>query len=301
MSILNQTNDGLFNVLIALAKCLATIGTCKKEKLLDYCSPLSLSDQDMAKKTLRRWTQIGFFSEENDLVHFSSNLKFKYSRKHFDLDELRDDIRNLIYAERNNERFWENEKNQSADMCRLTAWMLAQDIHIFLPENFSEADDLYVSQLEMENVVRQFTNSTRWNGFTSWGVFLGFGHIETGKASGALVLDPTVAIRKAIQTILGSSQEIAVNDFLDELAELVPVIDRGHYRKEVESRLKPGKWEQPGKNDFSTSLSRALLRLRESGHIRFEERSDAGAQMKLIGRDGRVVESLTHVRKGESK
>lgn len=301
MSILNQTNDGLFNVLIALAKGLATIGTCKKEKLLDYCAPISLTDQDMAKKTLRRWTQIGFFSEENDVVQFSSNLKFTYSRKHFDLDELRDDIRNLIYARRNNERFWENEKNQSADMCRLTAWMLAQDIHIFLPENFSDADDLYVSQLNMENIVRQFTNSTRWNGFTSWGAFLGFGQTETGKASGAFVLDPTVAVRKAIQTIVCRSQERAVNDFLDELAVLVPVIDRGGYRKEVESRLKPGKWEQPRTNEFSTSLSRALLRLRESGDIRFEARSDAGARMNLIGREGRVVESVTHVRRGESK
>lgn len=300
MSILNQPSDGLFNVLVALARCVATIGVSKKERLLEYCAPLSLSDQDMAKKTLRRWTQIGLFSEENEYVQFSSDLKYKYSQKHFDLSELIDDIRNLIYAKKNNERFWESEKNQSADMCRLTSWMLAQDIHSFRPGSFSDADDLYVSQINMENVVRQFTNSTRWNGFTSWAAFLGFGQTETGRATGFFILDPTVAVRKAVQSILANSGETAIDDFLNELAELVPVVDRGAYRIEVESRLKSGRWKQPAVGELSTSLSRALLRLREAGEIRFMARSDAASQMKLIGPEGRVVESVTHVLKGEA-
>ena len=301
MAILNQTNDGLFNVLVALARCLATLGASKKQKLLDYCAPLSLSDQDMAKKTLRRWTQIGLFSEEDEVVGFASDLKYKYSRKRFELPEFTEDIRQLIFADRNNLRFWENEKNQSADMCRLTAWMLAQDVHKFQPSNFSDADDLYVTQINMPNVIRQFTNSTRWNGFTSWGAFLGFGQSETGKAVGAFMLDPTVAIRRAAHAVLSNRAETTVSDFVKELSDIVPVVDGGVYRLEVESRLKSDKWQRPAPGEVSTSLSIALLRLRESGELRFESRSDASSQMKLIGRNGRVVESVTHVRQGDAK
>ena len=299
MSILNQTNDGLFNVLVALARCLATLGASKRQKLLDYCAPYSLTDQDMAKKTLRRWTQIGLFTEDNEIISFSSDLRYKYSQSRFDLSDFTEDLRQLIFAPRNNLRFWENEKNQSADMCRLTAWMLAQDIHRFRPSNFSDADDLYVSQINMPGVIRQFTNSTRWNGFTSWGAFLGFGQIETGKATGSFILDPTAAIRRSVHAVLTNHPETPVVDFVKELSEVVPILDGGVYRLEVESRLKVDTWRRPGPNEVSTSLSRALLRLREAGDIRFESRSDASGQVKLVGRNGRIVESVTHVRRGD--
>ncbi|MBX3418328.1 MAG: hypothetical protein KF851_12050 [Pirellulaceae bacterium] len=255
----------------------------------------------MAKKTLRRWTQIGLFTEDDEVVRFSSDLKYKYSQKLFELSEFTDDLRQLIFAERNNLRFWENEKNQSADMCRLTAWMLAQDVYRFRPSNFSDADDLYVSQIDMPDVIRQFTNSTRWNGFTSWGAFLGFGQTETGKAAGEFILDPTASIRRSVHNVLSNRSETPMNQFVKELSEIVPVLDGGVYRLEVESRLKVEKWQRPGQNEVSTSLSRAFLRLRESGEIRFESRSDASGHMALIGRNGRVLESVTHVRLGVAK
>jgi hypothetical protein len=301
MSILNEPSDGLFNVLIALAKCLAATGPIKKTKLLGLCAPISLTDQGKAKTTLRRWTQIGLFCEDDEQIRFADELPTRLSSNSISLGELASSIRHLIYAASNNERFWEKEKNQSADMCRLTAWMLAQDVHRFRPSNFQEADDLYIKQVDMEGVERQFTNSTRWGGFTSWGTFLGFGRYETGRGTGEFIIDPTIAVRTPVMTLLSTKNELPVRDFLQSLASLVPVIDGGQYRREVEGKLREKEWKSPDTSDVSTSLSRALLRLRSQRIIRLEKRSDAKAQVRLLGRVGRVVESVTHVQLGDSK
>ncbi len=301
MGILNQPSDGLFNVLIVLAKCLVTFGPMKKDKLIGLCAPASITDQSMATTTLRRWTQIGLFFEDDEQIRFSGELSQKLSKRNFTLNELADSIRELIYSPQNNERFWEKDKNQSADMCRLTAWMLAQDVHRFRPSNFQQADDLYVKQVNMVGVERQFTNSTRWNGFTSWGTFLGFGGYETGRSSGQFIIDPTSAIVKHVMTLLPKKTELPVREFVDKLAALVPVIDGGEYRREVEDKIRKEEWMSPGVCDISTSLSRSLLRLQSKGVIRLEKLSDSDSQLRLIGRGGSVVQSVTHVQQGNAK
>ena len=301
MGILNQPSDGLFNVLIAIVRCLVATGPVKKDKLLGVCAPASLTDQKMARTTLRRWTQIGLFVEVDDEIRFSDELPVKLSKRNFSLEELAHVIRSLVYEPRNNERFWEREDNQSADMCRLTSWMLAQDIHSIRPSNFQEADDLYVKQVNMPGVERQFTNSTRWNGFTSWATFLGFGQFESGRATGEFIVDPTSTITRHVIYLLSEQKVYSITEFLKELAQLVPVIDGGRYREEVESKLNPANWKKPSDNEISTSLSRALLRLQSQGAIRLEKRSDSDAQLRLIGRGQRVVQSVTHVQRGVSK
>ena len=111
----------------------------------------------------------------------------------------------------------------------------------------------------------------------------------------------TSVVRFHLQDLLPKRGEIAINDFIGGLSSAIPVLDGGSYRTEVESKLKPEKWPKPKEGELSTSLSRALLRLREAGDIRFESRSDASGQVKLIGRSGRIIESVTHVRRGDGK
>lgn len=178
--------------------------------------------------------------------------------------------------------------------------MLAQDVHLFVPTSHSVVEKLCNDQALSDDVIL-LQNDTRWAGYMSWATFLGFGRSDTGKASGGFITDVTPVVRFHLQTVLPKRGEIAIGDFIGSLASAIPVLDGGSYRTEVESKLKPEKWKSPKEGELSTSLSRALLRLRESGDIRFESRSDAGGQMKLIGRDGRVVESVTHVRQGDAK
>lgn len=299
MAILNQTNDGLFHVLIILTRCLVAIGPAKKEKLLALCAPESIVDPKMARQTLRRWTQIGFFEETEDVVRFSDDLPIKFTKRNLSNGEIARVVRHLLFSPKNNQRFWEAEGNMSADMCRITAWILAQDVHELRPTNFQEPEALYLSQLETEDAI--FQNNTRWNGFKSWCGFLGFGATESGKLNGELIVDPTGAIKDVVREMIKPTKGHAVDAFLSELADQVPVVDRGVYRLEVESRLNESKWKNPGEHDVSTSLSRALLRLQSQDIIRLEKRSDSDAQVRLIGRGGEVVQSVTHVVRGNAK
>ncbi|MEO2036379.1 MAG: protein DpdG, partial [Planctomycetaceae bacterium] len=143
-------------------------------------------------------------------------------------------------------------------------------------------------------------NDTRWAGFKSWATFLGFGRSESGKASGGFITDPTPAIRRYALQLLPKKGDIAINDFVEGLALSIPVLDGGEYRKEVESKLRPEKWRAPGEGELSTSLSRALWRLRDAGEIRLKKKADSDVQMKLVGQD-RSVEGVTHVLRGEGK
>jgi len=299
MAILNQTNDGLFHVLIILIRCLVAIGPSKKEKLLALCAPESIVDPKMARQTLRRWTQIGFFEETEDVISFCEDLPIKFSKRNLSNNEIARVVRHLLFCSKNNERFWEAEGNMSADMCRITAWILAQDVHELRPTNFQEPEALYLSQLQTEDAI--FQNNTRWNGFKSWCGFLGFGATESGKPNGELIVDPTRAIKDLVREMVERNKTQAVDAFLAELADHVPVVDRGVYRLEVESRLNESKWKRPGKQDISTSLSRALLRLQSQDVIRLEKRSDSDAQVRLIGRGGEVVQTVTHVVRGNVK
>lgn len=299
MAILNQTNDGLFHVLIILTRCLVSLGPTKKQKLLALCAPESLVDQKMARQTLRRWTQIGFFTEDEETIRFSDELPEKFTKRNLSNSGIANAVRHLMFAPKNNERFWEAENNMSADMCRITSWILAQDVHELRPTNFHEPETLYMNQLGTGEKI--FQNDTRWNGFKSWCAFLGFGSTESGKLKGELIIDPTRAIQSTVSRLVSSGKEIPFDDFLDELADDVPVLDRGVYRKGVESKLKKEKWEEPEPHEVSTSLSRALFRLESQGLIRLEKRSDSDAQVQLLGRGARNARSVTHVRSGDAK
>jgi hypothetical protein len=92
-----------------------------------------------------------------------------------------------------------------------------------------------------------------------------------------------------------------ISEFLDGLAEAVPILDGGRFRAEVESKLCPEKWKAPDSDAISTSLSRALLRLQARGILRFANRSDSESRINLIGRAGRTVQSVTHVLLGDAK
>jgi len=305
MSILNRPSDGLVSVLVALVRTSMAIGATSRDKLLDIASPTSLNegknDQDMATKTLNRWSELGLFvSNERGDVKLSDESRSQYKSRGVSPTSIAHAVRQLVLAPENNQNIWSDTENKSADFTRAAAWMLAQDIHDFMPTSHSTVELICDKQVLSRDVIL-LQNDTRWAGYVSWATFLGFGRVDSGKTSGGFITDPTPLVRFHLDDLLPKRGEIAINDFVSGLAAKVPVLDGGEYRREVESKLKPEKWKKPGEGDISTSLSRTLLRLRESSDIRFEARSDAGAQMKLIGRDGRVVESLTHVRRGEAK
>jgi hypothetical protein len=304
MSILNRPSDGLVSVLVAIVRTSIAVGTTSREKLLDIASPTSLDDgqnnQDMAKKTLNRWQELGLFAPtEKGELRLADEYRSQLKKEDITPSSIAHVARQIVFSSDNNQNFWSDTENKSADFTRAAAWMLAQDVHSFMPSSHAVVEKLCNGQAAPDVILLQ--NDTRWAGYVSWATFLGLGRSETGKASGGFITDVTPVVRFHLQDVLPNSKEIAIEDFIGALASAIPVLDRGSYRTEVESKLKPDKWIKPKDGELSTSLSRALLRLRESGDIHFESRSDASGQAKLIGRKGRIVESVTHVRRGNGK
>lgn len=303
MSILNRPSDGLVSVLVALVRSSVSLGTMPKGKLLDVCSPKSLGDgkQDMATKTLNRWIELGLFHvTEKEEVKIADEYRNGLRKVDASPDGIADVVRQIVLSPVNNRHFWSDEENRSADFTRAVCWMLAQDVHQFVASSYSQVEPKALEQAKSAKVTF-FQNDTRWSGFVSWAHFLGFGRSDSGKAPGGFVIDPTPAIVGVVENLVPKKQVVAINDFIAGLSDSLPVLDGGDYRQEVEENLLAEKWKAPAATDASSSLSRALLRLQSQGTVRFEKRSDSDAQLRLVGRGGRLVQRVTHVQRGVAK
>ena len=303
MSILNRPSDGLVSVLVALVRSSVIVGTMPKSKLLDICSPKTLGDgkQDMAIKTLNRWIELGLFVvTEKEEVKVTDEYRASIRKQNASASSISDVVRQIVISPENNKNFWSDEENRSADFSRAACWILAQDVHAFVPTSYAQVEPKALEQAGSPEVIL-FQNDTRWSGFVSWATFLGLGRSDAGKASGGFITDPTPWICDPVTTLLPPKNDMPVREFLDALAEAVPILDGGRFRAEVESKLRPEKWKAPASDAISTSLSRALLRLQASGILRFDDRSDSESRVNLIGRAGRTVQSVTHVLLGDAK
>ena len=303
MSILNRPSDGLVSVLVAMVRSSVLLGSMPKSKLLDVCSPKSLGDgkQDMATKTLNRWLELGLFvMSDKEEVKVADEYRSGLKKANASAEAIAEIARQIVLTPDNNQHFWSDTENKSADFTRAAAWMLAQDVHAFVPTSHAAVEPLCNDQVLSSEVIL-LQNDTRWPGYTSWATFLGFGRSDSGKASGGFITDPTPAIRRHAIELLPKKGDVTIRDFVDGLSHSIPVLDGGRYRREVESKLKPEKWNVPGPGELSTSLSRALLRLESAGNIRLEKRADSDVRMKLFERDRSVDRGVTHVLRGNAK
>lgn len=293
MSILNRPSDGLFNMVVVLHKTLLYEGPMNRDKLLALVAPASVSeDRKMASNSLNRWTDLGLFEESDGNVRISSTLPAPREKAKVEA-ALPSTMRRLVLAQENNANFWDAEGSASADFTRAVAWMLAQDVYrcAFVGEKDTaamEKDQIIMSDRTL------FQNDTRWPGFKAWAPFLGFGIISLYPRRGSFQIDPTVAIRESLDAVLNSTKQMSVSEFMEGLAEALPVIDGGLYRREVELQLNPRHWEPVKEQEISTSLSRALIRLREAGVLRLENRADSPTRMELLLQGKRKL-AVTHV------
>ena len=292
MSILNRPSDGLFNILIVLVRCLAHHGSMDRGKLISVCAPESAVDsQDRAKQTLGNWIQLGLLKEDSGKISIERSLATAV-KKSVDHSALASLARQHVLAAVNNQRFWEAEDNRSADFSRAASWMLAQNVFDIQIVGHKAIEAIEVTQLSTD--FRAFTNDTRWTGFKAWAPFLGFGWIGRFPTKNTFVIDPTVAVANSLAQVFGKDKELPQEQFFRRLAEVLPVIDGGDYRLKVEEKINQSNWKPPKPSEVSTSLSRALSRLHDSGDLVLDERSDA-SKRTLIGRNNRVLRNVSHV------
>lgn len=128
-------------------------------------------------------------------------------------------------------------------------------------------------------------NDNRWRAFRFWACSLGFAWVDP---KGALVPDPTPAVRDALPGVMAKSAEPTAQEFVEGLGDAVPVLDTGRYREFVASN-----WRRPPPEQrrLSPALTDALERLRIDGTLTFDDRADAP---RVTRSDG---STFSHVRR----
>lgn len=297
MSILNRASDGQQSVLAVLVRTAVKLGARSRDDLLDACGRgVAAIDGKALNDTLNRWTELGLFKSEENLVDLAEPHRARLGKKP-DVAEaaLPSVALDIALFPENNLRFWDSTENRSADFSRALSWVLAQDIYSF------DMATKAVQALEVDQIKdtsrQAFKNDTRWTGLQDWMQFFGF-----TRELGVLTVDPTDALRPSITAAFRSDAVVSAQTFFQRLATQVPVLDGGRYRLQVEEILSRSSWSPPPDGMISTSLSRALQRLAAEGLIAFDRKSDSDGVVTLTGQSGRRWREITHVldlRKGK--
>jgi hypothetical protein len=295
MSLLNRPSDGLHSVLVAIFKLLLMKGTIARQELLDLIAPSTLdAEQDMAKKTLNRWVQLGLFQKSaNDEISLVGDKKSKPT-----IDALPSLSRSLALKLENNTDFLDEEPKGSGDFTRAITWLLAQNAWTLDSRNWGVIQPQIQQQCPAGLTILQ--NDTRWSGLKAWSCFLGFAWTAKAPNGEFLVPDPTEAVRDALPQIFGKSKVIEARFLVDSLAQAIPVLDGGTYRQKLEAELKkthgPDAWRPPPNGQLSTNLTRALLRLQEEKCLTGKKVADSDQQIRvfLSGRNNQIIAEYSH-------
>lgn len=285
MSLLNRPSDGIYPVLIAIFQ-LVLARKMDREQLLKLCAPEEACSQDHAGNTLNTWLSLGLFDTKPDgtIVIHADILGAERKAEH-----LPRVARRLVLDPKNNADLWAKEEARSADFTLALAWFLAQDAWLTEIGGWTEAQEIFRHQLPPDRVL--FQNDTRWPSFKEWASYLGFAW--TPRMSRGATPDPTEAIRGALPAVFGKHKTLPAKDFIRRLAEEIPVIDGGDYRRQMEavllSRDDEYSWKALPEGRLSTSLSRALLRLHEEGLLRYSLKADSIHRVALTGRGGAQI------------
>jgi hypothetical protein len=291
VSILNQASDGLFNVLIVLVRALVRFGPKSREDLILACGGAADAiDTSQLTRTLNRWTELGLFGEEDGSVIIAEPYRSALGKNADEAEaRLPKVARTVALQPANNARFWESEGAKSADLSRGVAWMLAQDVYT-LDVNSDRLAELEGRQLVDSGAQKIAQNNTRWNGLKTWMLYLGF-----ARDGMQWVVDPTQALREALPEIFGSNRELSAPAFVERTAGVLPVLDGGAYRIQVEAALKESAWPRLRTGLVSSSLSRAIQRLDREGLITLSSRSDTEGVVSLTGSNARIWQDVSHV------
>ncbi len=248
----------------------------ERSRLEAMATPASLTDAEEAgvdnalRHALNAGLDMGLFSMEGGRLHSSQDSA--------DFAEVAETLTLSRPADINTEDGW---------LAGAVAWLLCQDPLQPLPFGTSAAVNRLRAQLGPSGLLFGITNDSRWQNLVYWARALGYA--ERGPDN-AVVSDPTRAIERHLDRALPSGVQRALPAFLNDLAELSPVLDGGRHRREVERAT--GVIREP--TTISASLELALLRLKLRGSLTFLELSDA--ERILINRRDNIY--ATHVSRG---
>lgn len=140
----------------------------------------------------------------------------------------------------------------------------------------------------------ELTNVARWQQFVYWARYLGFAwRLQVADGANVVIPDPTIAIVRHVPAVLAGKTRCSLWNFMSEIAKVLPVLEGGDARSDVESKL-PAEKRRP-REHLSRSTSFALERLEQSGRVRLERLADADALNLDLGSGLRAVSHITSI------
>lgn len=271
MGILNETNDGLVELLVSIYNIVKeNNGKLTNEEVLSLVRPfpdgdLANPDNDLAKKTLKKWSALGLFTSVNN------NIKIQEENLLTPLPKI---LTKIIFDSKNNETITEGNNNWDGtqDFVKMCAYLMMKDVFKINPLNNYEKkiDSMQNQDCADYGNNRIIQNNSRWEGFKRWAIYLGFGWGEN-----IFNFDPTKIVEEYLPTIFKEEEkQLFIKDFVFRLSTLLPVFEEGTYIKSTRKLLKR-ELQHSNISELSFMLSFILIRLEKKGKINLIHLSDA--------------------------
>ena len=246
-----------------------------EERLLALCSPQSLwrdvnEPTSVFKANLSAAKELGLVDEEDGKLR----VKLGTVRKSTSVGAaVFDAIEAGLLST-------DDVQDNQEDFARAVAWFLMQS-----PRHPLAFATNYKPKLEEQlqpETGRPFdlTSRDRWNTFTYWLRYLGYGEVIADRA---VVPDPTKALRRHLPKAMAGMADLPIGAFFANLAAHVIVFEQGRVRRYIESETMPDYQREPQRLSKSTSF--ALVRLEREGLVRLRNPSDADAMILDLGAD----------------
>jgi len=294
MSIINNASSGSSIRLLSLIDRVLTRQKAPKlrAELIELCRPDNLPSSDGAKKrfvdNLNFWIEEGLWCESEPGV---SKVDGSLDNKGLQLSKLPSKLLALIINNNNEKDIFDGNRTQPF-LIAITR-LLAQDKYTFaggyrLKSGLVNKDN----EVKVADAVAQSINeSNESNPLLEYGEFLGFLEpYDTG-----YIVDPTRAISVYLPFLFEdvADKKMSIQNFIKALSEVLPMMDGGHFRKQIEP-LKP-EYQKKSSHVISASLSHSLFRLQSDFRIHLSGASDSETAMELTLPKGVKKQRLTDI------
>ena len=182
------------------------------------------------------------------------------------------------------------ETQQDGFMLAL-AWFLGANP--LQPLSFSEPPQNALNREIGEKASKtELTSLNRYQNFLYWARYLGFATIVGGRDvndtnSRRVVPDPTRAIETALPPVFAGDTELPIEQFLNRLAAIFPVLEKGSVRQHYDEMRRNPTADAIHRLSIATSI--ALQRLADRQQIVLRSVADATSRVLDFGvREGRV-------------
>jgi hypothetical protein len=227
-------------------------------------------------------------------VRLNPALAPAYLRRETGEQNFRQMLRERVLDVKANADLWLVENDAKfigpRDLTRALAWVLAQDVYQPL-RPWNEGSEFSVQHLQQRQLGQEqrwwvFSNDTRWPAFIRWAVYLGFAWKLGVPKSGSqpahvlLVPDPAEAVRELLPRLApATGAMVPLPEFLERLAQELPVLDGGVHRDAVLDRMDPRSRVTPANGELSSTLAHALLRLHDDEALTLLNESDTDKRL----------------------